>query len=218
MHDNLIHRSAKLNRITFLPFAGFSEKIPGYPRYSMIGDRSYGVFNLRIQNASLDDDAEFQCQVGPAKNSDPIRTAANLTVICKYQYWELPSTLKSLRIIKLCKHSPLSWAMRWHAWCDLCKQDPLSISQVDVYTQALVTLRTIVTRDNKHSSVCERACASMCLLPTSLSLFFQMSTAEAKKSPNTLFVQRSDGQMANKRQKGENQDSTQVDSINRGKS
>lgn len=50
----------------------------------MIGDRSYGIFNLRIQNASLEDDAEFQCQVGPAKNSDPIRTAANLTVICKY--------------------------------------------------------------------------------------------------------------------------------------
>ena len=49
----------------------------------MIGDRNYGIFNLRIQNASLDDDAEFQCQVGPAKNSDPIRTAANLTVICE---------------------------------------------------------------------------------------------------------------------------------------
>lgn len=70
---------------TKLSFSGFSEKIPGYPRYSMIGDRGYGTFNLRIQNASLDDDAEFQCQVGPAKNSDPIRTAANLTVICEYQ-------------------------------------------------------------------------------------------------------------------------------------
>lgn len=55
----------------------------------MIGDRSYGVFNLRIQNASIEDDAEFQCQVGPAKNSDPIRTAANLTVICKYQSYLL---------------------------------------------------------------------------------------------------------------------------------
>lgn len=69
----------------YLP-TGFSEKIPGYPRYSMIGDRNYGVYNLRIQNASLEDDAEFQCQVGPAKNSDPIRTAANLTVICEYRW------------------------------------------------------------------------------------------------------------------------------------
>lgn len=62
---------------------GFSEKIPGYPRYSMIGDRSYGVYNLRIVNASLDDDAEYQCQVGPSPGSDPIRTVATLTVICK---------------------------------------------------------------------------------------------------------------------------------------
>jgi hypothetical protein len=52
----------------------------------MIGDRSYGIFNLRIQNASLDDDAEFQCQVGPATGSLPIRTSANLTVICEYSY------------------------------------------------------------------------------------------------------------------------------------
>jgi hypothetical protein len=63
---------------------GFSEKIPGYPRYTMIGDRTYGTYNLRIQNASLEDDAEFQCQVGPSGNSGPIRTAANLTVICEY--------------------------------------------------------------------------------------------------------------------------------------
>jgi hypothetical protein len=50
----------------------------------MIGDRNYGIFNLRIQNASIEDDAEFQCQVGPAKNIQPIRASANLTVICKY--------------------------------------------------------------------------------------------------------------------------------------
>lgn len=50
----------------------------------MIGDRNYGVFNLRIVNASLDDDAEYQCQVGPAPGSDPMRKVATLTVICKY--------------------------------------------------------------------------------------------------------------------------------------
>lgn len=81
----IVGTSEILSFILELTFSGFSEKIPGYPRYSMIGDRGYGTFNLRIQNASLDDDAEFQCQVGPAKNSDPIRTAANLTVICEYQ-------------------------------------------------------------------------------------------------------------------------------------
>lgn len=131
MTDDILFFSCAENFIQlYFLITGFSEKIPGYPRYSMIGDRSYGVFNLRIQNASLDDDAEFQCQVGPAKNSDPIRTAANLTVICKYQY----SIVKSLGIIKLNKHLLLSYAVL--AWCDLYKQDPLSISQVDVYTQA----------------------------------------------------------------------------------
>lgn len=65
-------------------FIGFSEKIEGFPRYSQIGDRSHGIVNLRITNASLEDDAEYQCQVGPAQNSGPIRTGANLTVICKY--------------------------------------------------------------------------------------------------------------------------------------
>lgn len=63
---------------------GFAEQIPGYSRYSMIGDRNRGVFNLRIVNASIEDDAVYQCQVGPAKNSDPIRAFANLTVICEY--------------------------------------------------------------------------------------------------------------------------------------
>lgn len=58
--------------------------IPGYPRYSVLGDRTQGVYNLKISNASLDDDAEYQCQVGPAKLNSAIRANAKLTVICKY--------------------------------------------------------------------------------------------------------------------------------------
>lgn len=50
----------------------------------MGGNHNFGEFNLRIQNASIDDDAEFQCQVGPGPGEPPIRTAANLTVICEY--------------------------------------------------------------------------------------------------------------------------------------
>lgn len=73
------------------PFAGFNDKIPGYPRYSMGGDHGAGQFNLRIQNASIDDDAEFQCQVGPAKNEQPLRTSANLTVICEYSTYIYPN-------------------------------------------------------------------------------------------------------------------------------
>lgn len=65
-------------------FAGFSSVIPGFPRYSVIGERKNGVYNLRISNASLEDDAEYQCQVGPSKLNKAIRANAKLNVICKY--------------------------------------------------------------------------------------------------------------------------------------
>ncbi|XP_065200589.1 nephrin-like isoform X2 [Planococcus citri] len=42
---------------------GYERVIPGYPTYSMIGTE--GVYNLKIQNVSLRDDAAFECQVGP---------------------------------------------------------------------------------------------------------------------------------------------------------
>ncbi|KAG5895719.1 hypothetical protein JTB14_025666 [Gonioctena quinquepunctata] len=60
---------------------GFSSVIPGFPRYSVIGDRRHGVYNLRVSNASLEDDAEYQCQVGPARLQKAIRANARLNVI-----------------------------------------------------------------------------------------------------------------------------------------
>ncbi|XP_035786557.1 nephrin-like isoform X4 [Anopheles albimanus] len=60
---------------------GFSHTIPGYPRYSVLADRNQGIYNLRISNASIEDDAEYQCQVGPAKFNSAIRANARLTVI-----------------------------------------------------------------------------------------------------------------------------------------
>ena len=42
---------------------GYDRSIPGYPRYSMIGDASLGVHNLRIVDARSEDNGEFQCQV-----------------------------------------------------------------------------------------------------------------------------------------------------------
>ncbi|XP_060520055.1 nephrin isoform X3 [Cylas formicarius] len=60
---------------------GFLSVIPGFPRYSVIGDRRHGVYNLRISNASLEDDAEYQCQVGPARLHKAIRANARLNVI-----------------------------------------------------------------------------------------------------------------------------------------
>ncbi|XP_046865422.1 nephrin isoform X1 [Drosophila willistoni] len=60
---------------------GFEAVIPGFPRYSVLGDRKQGVYNLRISNASINDDAEYQCQVGPARLQSAIRANAKLTVI-----------------------------------------------------------------------------------------------------------------------------------------
>jgi len=65
---------------------GFSTVIPGFPRYSVSGDRKLGIYNLHISNASITDDAEYQCQVGPARLNSAIRANAKLTVICKYSY------------------------------------------------------------------------------------------------------------------------------------
>ncbi|GFY43636.1 nephrin [Trichonephila inaurata madagascariensis] len=55
--------------------------IPGYPRYFMEGSGEDGVHDLRIENAQLEDDGEFQCQVGPAGANKAIRADVNLTVL-----------------------------------------------------------------------------------------------------------------------------------------
>ncbi|KAG8231789.1 hypothetical protein J437_LFUL012065, partial [Ladona fulva] len=47
----------------------------------MQNDKASGVFNLRIRNVTLADDAEFQCQVGPYHYHKPIRAHARLIVI-----------------------------------------------------------------------------------------------------------------------------------------
>lgn len=68
-------------------FTGFNHTINGLPRYRFLKEEERGIFNLFIRNVSLEDDAEFQCQVGPAVSPiihKPLRSAANLTVICKY--------------------------------------------------------------------------------------------------------------------------------------
>ncbi|XP_015795288.1 nephrin isoform X3 [Tetranychus urticae] len=62
---------------------GFDRSIPGYPRYRMDGNPSEGVHNLKIERASIDDDGEYQCQVGPATNNKAIRANSRLTVLLK---------------------------------------------------------------------------------------------------------------------------------------
>ncbi|CAN7975175.1 unnamed protein product, partial [Ixodes persulcatus] len=69
--------------------AGFDPSIPGFPRYTMIVDTHRGVYNLRIQNVQLEDEAEYQCQVGPAHKNHAIWTAAQLNVLVPSKEVEL---------------------------------------------------------------------------------------------------------------------------------
>ncbi|XP_019627386.1 PREDICTED: nephrin-like isoform X2 [Branchiostoma belcheri] len=61
-------------------FALGEERIgPGFPRYTLTGDRAANEYNLQIADANLRDDAEFQCQVGPPS---PIGShAARVTIL-----------------------------------------------------------------------------------------------------------------------------------------
>ncbi|XP_049289037.1 nephrin-like isoform X2 [Anopheles funestus] len=77
-----IHNAAGSVQWTKDGFAlGFTQSIPGYPRYSVLGDSAQGIYNLRIVNVTLEDDAEYQCQVGPYMHHTLIRAKAKLTVI-----------------------------------------------------------------------------------------------------------------------------------------
>ncbi|XP_055598777.1 irregular chiasm C-roughest protein-like [Uranotaenia lowii] len=60
---------------------GFTDEIVGFPRYSLNQNHNDGVYNLRITNASFDDSADYQCQVGPTKGIKPIRAGAKVTVL-----------------------------------------------------------------------------------------------------------------------------------------
>nr|XP_045611164.1 nephrin-like [Procambarus clarkii] len=60
---------------------GFERHVPGYPRYRYLGDPSRGEHHLIIKGVTLEDDGEYQCQVGPTMTSLPIWAAANVTVM-----------------------------------------------------------------------------------------------------------------------------------------
>ncbi|XP_034175874.1 sticks and stones isoform X1 [Osmia lignaria lignaria] len=66
-----------------------SGEIVGHPRLRLIGDQNAGIYNLRITDASLTDDGEYQCQVGPYLRTKPIRANAHLTVISRPQKVEI---------------------------------------------------------------------------------------------------------------------------------
>ncbi|XP_035704569.1 nephrin isoform X2 [Folsomia candida] len=60
---------------------GFDRDLHNVPRLSYVGDSDRGVHNLRIENVTLSDITEYQCQVGPGKGNKAIRADAHLNVL-----------------------------------------------------------------------------------------------------------------------------------------
>lgn len=67
-------------------FTGFERTMPSFPRYKFLGNEEQGEHHIRIENATLEDDAEYQCQVGPRGHSKPIRADARLTILSKSMF------------------------------------------------------------------------------------------------------------------------------------
>ncbi|GFQ64860.1 nephrin [Trichonephila clavata] len=60
---------------------GFDPSIPGFPRYKLVGNSTLGEYDLKIINATLEDDDDFECQVGPAEGHDAIVAKVHLAVL-----------------------------------------------------------------------------------------------------------------------------------------
>ena len=85
---------------------GYDRELPGFDRYSVLGLDSEGTYNLQVTlllllllhllllllllllpqvaNATIGDEAKYECQVGPGRGNPPIRANARLTVTCKH--------------------------------------------------------------------------------------------------------------------------------------
>ncbi|XP_037946701.1 nephrin [Teleopsis dalmanni] len=77
---------------------GFSAVIHGFPRYSVLVDKENGIYNLQIKNASLEDDSEYQCQVGPAPGNPAIRANAKLNIIAAPSSIAIESYTKNSKV------------------------------------------------------------------------------------------------------------------------
>ncbi|CAL8248752.1 unnamed protein product [Lota lota] len=51
---------------------GPQRSLPGFPRYSMLGNPNRGQFHLQVEHAELDDDGPYECQVGGSESSQSI--------------------------------------------------------------------------------------------------------------------------------------------------
>ncbi|XP_053288311.1 nephrin [Pleuronectes platessa] len=55
---------------------GPQRSLPGFPRYSMIGNPRRGQYHLQIEKAQLEDDTPYECQAGQSESSRAIVSGA----------------------------------------------------------------------------------------------------------------------------------------------
>jgi len=65
---------------------GFGQQIPGFPQYWMNLSDSLGIYDLNIFLTDLSDEAQYQCQVGPASGNSALSSSANLTITGLYMF------------------------------------------------------------------------------------------------------------------------------------
>ncbi|XP_045574609.1 nephrin isoform X1 [Salmo salar] len=74
---------------------GPQQSLPGFPRYSLLGDPKRGQYYLQIEKTELEDDAPYECQVGQSESSRAIisHTAwINVQIPPSKPYFELETT------------------------------------------------------------------------------------------------------------------------------
>ncbi|KAG8180209.1 hypothetical protein JTE90_003165 [Oedothorax gibbosus] len=153
---------------------GFDFKIPGYPRYSMVVDKLRGVYNLRLEKVTLDDEGEYQCQVGPGKKPgelkiQPIRAEARVTIMVppkelhieKHENGSTLQVKEADRVSLTCiaKHSKPAAKLKWYRNGVLLKggsfhpREEITGSRVH-NTHSTITIYVIMD-DNGASYTCE---------------------------------------------------------------
>ncbi|XP_031642952.1 nephrin isoform X1 [Oncorhynchus kisutch] len=74
---------------------GPQQSLPGFPRYSLLGDPKRGQYYLQIEKTELEDDGPYECQVGQSESSRAIisHTAwINVQIPPSKPYFELETT------------------------------------------------------------------------------------------------------------------------------
>ncbi|VDO92534.1 unnamed protein product [Soboliphyme baturini] len=71
---------------------GFEYSLPGYERYSVVGNHAVGEYTLKVIDAKIEDEADYECQVLPEPGDEEgLRGVAFVTVLVPPKSVKLPN-------------------------------------------------------------------------------------------------------------------------------